>query len=52
MTATDGWQRIEIPVGELMTPGAYRYMTFIADNDAAPEAGQVEFRHVSLFTPD
>ena len=52
VTATDGWQRIEIPVGELMNHGAYRYMTFIADNDAAPEAGQVEFRHVSLFTPD
>lgn len=52
VTATDGWQRIAIPVGEMIPPGSYNFMTFIADNDADPAAGEVEFRHVSLITPE
>ena len=49
--ADDGWQRVAIPVGNLLTPGIYKQMTFINDNDAVPSSGKVTFKNVGLIQP-
>lgn len=46
--AQDGWQRIVVPVGQLFESGDYPYLTFAADNDAAPDQGKVIFKNVAL----
>lgn len=46
-----GWQSYSIPIGTILDPGQYTFITFIADDDVNEDPTDFRWRNVRVYTP-